>query len=79
MRNITAGEEFVFICRQATVKGGYAPGSSIYTHAKALTEANRKVTIISFGRVSEEFDELSQKFQNLRVLGLENRLQQVSF
>ena len=54
VKNITKGDEYVFVCRHAVTAGTYAPGSSIYTFANALLD-DRKVTIISLGHVSSSF------------------------
>ena len=43
----------------------------MFTFAKALLRVDRKVTILSFGEVSEDFEKLSDEYQNCNVMGLE--------
>jgi glycosyltransferase involved in cell wall biosynthesis len=71
VKKINVGGEYVFVCRHAVTRGGYAPGSSVFTFAKALLRVDRKVTILSFGEVSEDFEKLSDEYQNCNVMGLE--------
>ena len=52
--------------------GAYAPGSSIYTFANALLDANRKVSIISLGQVSEQFGNLSKQHSELKIYTIKN-------
>lgn len=72
VKKIQKGDEYVFLSRMAVTKGGYAPGASIFTFSKALLKKDRKVTIISLGPVSAEFNHLSAEYPNLKILGLEN-------
>lgn len=72
VKNITRGDEYVFICRHAVTVGAYAPGSSIYTFANALLDANRKVSIISLGQVSEQFGNLSKQHSELKIYTIKN-------
>ena len=72
VKNITKGNEYVFVCRHAVTVGAYAPGSSIYTFANALLEADRKVTIISLGHVSEQFGDLSKRHPELKIYNIKN-------
>lgn len=67
IKDIKSGNEYVFVCRHAATVGPYAPGSSVYTFANALLEANRKVTIISLGVVCNQFAQLSKKHNNLKI------------
>ncbi len=69
---ILSGEEYVFVCRHAVTQGGYAPGSSVFTFAKALLEAGKKVTILSLGQVSDSFENFEKKYKNLNLVGFEN-------
>jgi len=70
LTDLEIGNEYVFICRHAVTRGGYAPGSSIYTFAKALLKDNRKVTVISLGAISEDFKSLAEQFSRLRIYSL---------
>lgn len=70
LTDLEIGNEYVFICRHAVTQGGYAPGSSIYTFAKALLKDNRKVTVISLGAISEDFKSLAKQFSKLRIYHL---------
>ena len=72
VKNISRGDEYVFICRHAVTVGAYAPGSSIYTFANALLDANRKVSIISLGQVSEQFGNLSKQHSELKIYTIKN-------
>jgi glycosyltransferase involved in cell wall biosynthesis len=67
---ITSGDEYVFVCRHAVTKGGYAPGSSTFTFAKALLKQGYKVTIISLGNVTSEFVSLTERYTNLKLFRL---------
>ena len=72
VKSISSGDEYVFVCRHAVTQGPYAPGSSIYTFANALLEADRKVTIICLGHISAQFGALSNQHSNLTILGLKD-------
>ena len=55
LKLIEKGEKYIFICRHATTRGGYAPGSSIYTFCKALLNFNKEVILIVYGCIDNEF------------------------
>ncbi|MDB3916731.1 hypothetical protein N9372_03455 [Alphaproteobacteria bacterium] len=74
VEKIGRGKEYVFICRHAVTKGMYAPGSSIYTFAKALLNANNSVTVISLGNCSEEFKNIEKVYPKFRLLELEKAI-----
>ncbi|MDB9891123.1 hypothetical protein OAD74_07080 [Alphaproteobacteria bacterium] len=69
---IGRGKEYVFICRHAVTKGGYAPGSSIYTFAKALLNANNSVTVICLGSCNEDFINIEKIYPKFRLAVLED-------
>lgn len=71
VEKITNGNEFIFVCRHAVTKGGYAPGSSTFTFVKALLNQNRSVTVINFGQQSGEFSRLQETHSNFRIVSLE--------
>lgn len=68
---IQKDREVVFICRHAVTKGGYAPGSSIFTFAKALLDVGESVTILCLGNYSDEFIKLEKSYPRMKFLGLE--------
>lgn len=67
VKDITRGNEYVFVCRHAVTTGPYAPGSSVFTYANALLGADRKVTVISLGDVGQQFGELAKKHPHLKI------------
>ncbi|MEK9569795.1 MAG: hypothetical protein VW124_12370 [Paracoccaceae bacterium] len=71
VQRVTPGDEYVFVCRHAVTVGGYAPGSSVYTFAKALLEGGKPVTVISLGGKSPEFEQLADKYVNFTLHQLE--------
>lgn len=71
LSKITFNQEIVIICRRAVTKGLYAPGSSIFTFAKALINDHKNVTIISLNDVDETFLKFEETNTNLKILQLE--------
>ena len=69
---IPIGEDYVFICRRATVAGLYAPGKSIYTYAEALLARGESVWIIVLWSSDEQFMSLKEKYKKLKVSVLSN-------
>ncbi|OUU13681.1 MAG: hypothetical protein CBB97_25735 [Candidatus Endolissoclinum sp. TMED37] len=74
LKFIKSGEKYVFICRHATTRGGYAPGSSIFTFCKALLNYNKEVILIVFGAIDDTFKNLDDTNKNLKVFLIEQSL-----
>tara|TARA_Y100001968_G_scaffold165326_1_gene151315 strand:- start:2279 stop:3703 length:1425 start_codon:yes stop_codon:yes gene_type:complete len=67
LSTIPPGEDYVFICRRATVTGMYAPGKSIYTYAEALLARGETVWIIALWNSDPEFMNLKKKYPKLKI------------
>ena len=67
MSVVDEGDEYVFICRRATVSGLYAPGKSVYSYAEALLKQGKSVTVIALFSTDNGFLKLSKKYKNLKV------------
>jgi hypothetical protein len=61
----------LFICRHATTAGGYAPGMSVYTFSKALTQIGYKVSILVLGAIDERFRTFVQSCQDVETYQLQ--------
>ena len=70
VKNIMAGEEYVFICRHATTQGMYAPGKSTYTFLRALLEHGASATLVVNGHVDDTFKRLSKKYSDFTLAKL---------
>ena len=74
LKLIERGEKYIFICRHATTRGGYAPGSSIYTFCKALLNFNKEVILIVYGSIDNDFKNLEAKNKNFKLFMIDQTL-----
>lgn len=61
-------ENYAIVCRHATTKGIYAPGSVIYSITSGLLKKQKKVILISLGLIDQKFVELKKNNPNLILL-----------
>ena len=78
LSTIPQGEDYVFICRRATVTGMYAPGKSVYTYAEALLARGETVWIIALWNSDQEFLNLKKKYPKLKISVLFQSMLEVS-
>ena len=74
LKLIERGEKYIFICRHASTRGGYAPGSSIYTFCKALLNFNKEVILIVYGFIDDEFKNLEAANKDFNVFMVDQSL-----
>ena len=59
--------ELIFITRHAVTSGGYAPGMSTFTFAKAFIEAGYRISIICLGNIDQRFAEFVRATDNVSI------------
>lgn len=62
--------DYLFLCRHATISGGYAPGGSVYSFSEALLASGARMAIASFGQIDSAFMELQKTHPGLSLFAL---------